>query len=321
MTRNRILFIDLAKGIAILLVVIGHIDTTPYIKPLIYSFHMPLFFILSGYFFKKNESILETSKKLFNTLIIPYLIIGTIMRGNTLVVNAVNGLPINKFDLLSLPLVLWRWNGNFVSAGAIWFLPVLFLSKLYLTFITKYSKYLLILVSGAILSILFVKKIDVIPPFGLLQSLVCSGFIFAGSLFNKYNIFKYKIGWLLIIVLWGGVIFSLEKNILGVQINYYPNGIFTLIETCFISYLFCVSCQRLEELILFNRINKYFIWCGRYSLIILCVHSIEARFEWFSLPHEYFIAEIIIRIAYISVLAWLCTLWKPTRWLFHIQSA
>lgn len=45
--KNRIQWIDCAKGIAILLVIIGHsIDAFP--RAMIFSFHMPLFFILSG---------------------------------------------------------------------------------------------------------------------------------------------------------------------------------------------------------------------------------------------------------------------------------
>lgn len=44
--------IDVAKGIGILLVVIGHADPRPWLGNLIYQFHMPFFFILSGYLFR-----------------------------------------------------------------------------------------------------------------------------------------------------------------------------------------------------------------------------------------------------------------------------
>lgn len=45
---KRIEWVDLAKGIAILAVITGH-ETSGFIKFLIFSFHMPIFFILSGY--------------------------------------------------------------------------------------------------------------------------------------------------------------------------------------------------------------------------------------------------------------------------------
>ena len=45
-------YIDIAKGIGILLVLIGHIDWGNYILTnTIYSFHMPLFMMVSGYLF------------------------------------------------------------------------------------------------------------------------------------------------------------------------------------------------------------------------------------------------------------------------------
>lgn len=51
MKNKRNIEINFAKGIAICLMVIGHANVTPYLGRFIYLFHMPLFFILSGYFF------------------------------------------------------------------------------------------------------------------------------------------------------------------------------------------------------------------------------------------------------------------------------
>ena len=45
----RIEYIDLAKAIGIFLVCLGHtVDPDTQLKTIIYAFHMPLFFILSG---------------------------------------------------------------------------------------------------------------------------------------------------------------------------------------------------------------------------------------------------------------------------------
>ena len=68
--------IDVLKGIGIILVVIGHTCCKlPYVNQVIYSFHMPLFFIASGLFFK--ESTLDSKKsfvkKKIKGLYIPYL--------------------------------------------------------------------------------------------------------------------------------------------------------------------------------------------------------------------------------------------------------
>jgi len=47
--KERIPYIDAAKAIGIILVIIGHcgfLKTVPYLHEIIYSFHMPLFFII-----------------------------------------------------------------------------------------------------------------------------------------------------------------------------------------------------------------------------------------------------------------------------------
>ena len=65
--KERIHWIDIAKGIAIMLVVIGHVPDAfdaPFYRVAIYTFHMPLFFFLSGYVFseKENFSVFLKSK-------------------------------------------------------------------------------------------------------------------------------------------------------------------------------------------------------------------------------------------------------------------
>lgn len=42
MNEQRIQWIDSARGIGILLVVIGHVSKSPYLGKFIYSFHMPI---------------------------------------------------------------------------------------------------------------------------------------------------------------------------------------------------------------------------------------------------------------------------------------
>lgn len=53
---KRIANIDYVRAIAIILVVAGHVNFANYhIKALIYSFHMPLFFFVSGLVMKEND--------------------------------------------------------------------------------------------------------------------------------------------------------------------------------------------------------------------------------------------------------------------------
>ena len=64
-SKNRILWVDASRGIAMLLVILGHCIGSlndPGYK-FILSFHMPLFFFLSGYCAKKEEQFRPYLKK------------------------------------------------------------------------------------------------------------------------------------------------------------------------------------------------------------------------------------------------------------------
>ncbi|MBD5104989.1 MAG: acyltransferase family protein, partial [Ruminococcaceae bacterium] len=69
---------DIAKAIGILLMILGHCNGIPFIvRNFIFSFHMPLFFILSGFFFKPKP-IREIALSGSRHLVRPYLITGAI---------------------------------------------------------------------------------------------------------------------------------------------------------------------------------------------------------------------------------------------------
>lgn len=55
---NRVEWIDVAKGIAIILMILGHcISVDSWLRLIIFSFHMPFFLIASGYFYKRINFI------------------------------------------------------------------------------------------------------------------------------------------------------------------------------------------------------------------------------------------------------------------------
>lgn len=73
--KKRIEFIDLAKGICILLVVFSHAgeDYGNRFDPALTSFRMPLYFVLSGLFFKEYSGFAEFLVRKTNKLLIPFL--------------------------------------------------------------------------------------------------------------------------------------------------------------------------------------------------------------------------------------------------------
>ena len=64
--RSREHYIDIAKGIGIYFIVLGHsVGNSHFLHPYLYSFHVPLFFILSGMVFRYDKTVpcLEFLKK------------------------------------------------------------------------------------------------------------------------------------------------------------------------------------------------------------------------------------------------------------------
>lgn len=62
--KNRIKFLDIARGIAIILMVCGHADGTGYVEKAVNLFNMSLFVFISGYLF--NSEKIKNLKELFN---------------------------------------------------------------------------------------------------------------------------------------------------------------------------------------------------------------------------------------------------------------
>ena len=74
MEKERLKYIDIAKGIGIFLVVWGHLISDGFIDNLIYSFHMPLFLFLSGYMLRARNVELTSMlvKRRIKQLLLPY---------------------------------------------------------------------------------------------------------------------------------------------------------------------------------------------------------------------------------------------------------
>lgn len=73
MQKQRIEWIDVAKGIGVFLVVIAHTGIAPFLSEWIGTFHMPLFVFLSGYVYK-TKSFGKNLYKCIKTLLLPYFV-------------------------------------------------------------------------------------------------------------------------------------------------------------------------------------------------------------------------------------------------------
>ncbi|MFZ5910140.1 MAG: acyltransferase family protein [Chloroflexota bacterium] len=129
MNRERIGYIDIAKGIGILLVAMAHTGLSlvaPYLHKLIYSFHMPLFFFLSGYFFDPDTPFLALLRKRFNAVLKPYLF--TIF---LIYLTSVSFTNMGFVTALGRIVKAMYGTGRYIDWVQLWFLPSLFVTSLF----------------------------------------------------------------------------------------------------------------------------------------------------------------------------------------------
>lgn len=123
MAGKRIEWLDIAKGLGILSVVFGHcIPLSNPLCQLIFQFHMPLFFMLSGFTFSEKDSFLTTFKKKAKTLLLPF--VGYFLLG--LAVTLVVAPWRKQLTLEGIKADLILADPNNVHNSSIWFLVCLF---------------------------------------------------------------------------------------------------------------------------------------------------------------------------------------------------
>lgn len=141
--QERIDWIDIAKGIAIILVILGHtvgFDTIVgnITRGIIFSFHMPLFFILSCVTFSfsiDNDQFVKKTEKAFKHLIVP----AVVLYGLRIAINIVchystiewKSYIIEKINVLvyGSGVEVSVMRGTVPAMGMFWFLIVLFLGR------------------------------------------------------------------------------------------------------------------------------------------------------------------------------------------------
>ncbi len=135
-------WIDTAKVMGIFLVIYGHGGISDYpVRDFIYTFHMPLFFVLSGLLYKPLSPI-ETIKKDWHTLLVPYLILNAtclfMFIGIAFLQGNLSWLFLwKRFGAIALGLGYSTQQWIPVSSPC-WFLIALFLCRLLLSLIHRH---------------------------------------------------------------------------------------------------------------------------------------------------------------------------------------
>lgn len=258
MIKKRIGWLDICKGIGIILVILGHVysDAHP-VKIWIYSFHMPLFFFVSGYLkgqFKKKT----TFKEKIIALIIPYV------------------------ELLVVQIAFYFFierRFHTFTMGPIWFLLALFgVEILNENMLIKERKWL-ICASVAIFAAIHYLSESVISTFqeslSVWVSILCCGSIFylLGGIVQSLQGTKFlgvvKNGYCRLI---GGVILAVLSTLLA-KVNGNVNMYFGKYSNIFIYYLAAISGIMLVIAVgKWLNSNSFLEYMGQNTLLIMGTH-------------------------------------------------
>lgn len=261
---KRLRYIDIAKGMAILCMVLGHtysMQEKPFIFIWIYSFHMPLFFITSGILYRikrsgeqKYSSLIQKKTK---TLLIPYLIWNTIYQIFISILNFRGG---KNIWLTNLQHIIY-FNGS-----AMWFLPVMFIASL-IFLVTIKNKYLNIIL-GITLAIVGINM----PECSYMLEVVFRAFV--GVIFIEigyyfYDMYINNFSKIILVIVIGLDIWGVQKNgLVNLSDRLFNNPYIYIWTACLGTYIIYKLSIYLDK----RNIRLLEYW-GKNSIKILCLHG------------------------------------------------
>jgi Fucose 4-O-acetylase and related acetyltransferases len=291
---GRVEYMDILKGLAIILVVMGHCSGKG--ENIIYLFHMPLFFIISGYFYKE-ESInrpIQFIKKRLKSLYLPFIkyeFLFLILHNIFIKINFYNSkanIPqqyytIHDFIVNSIRILFF--DSTELLLSPFWFLTALFLTSILFFLISivitkvisnnkrEPVRALLVIILFFVGNYLTKHSININFSLNGKEtfnvSLVALLMYYIGFLYKKYEKFiKMNIvcAGITIIVLYISSKFSLR---IDMRVNMYPNLIMFVVNSVLGTYFMIYISKKISTLNYKLKLLKYI---GLNTTAIMALH-------------------------------------------------
>jgi fucose 4-O-acetylase-like acetyltransferase len=302
--RPRVEWVDAAKGVGILAVVVGHVWTRGWPHQLIYAWHMPLFFLLAGYLAKPQPEA-PLAERLARQLLVPWLaFVVLLVAADWLIegIRAVRPVFATAGDAAwALIAHHERLTGPFTI---LWFAPCLFAARLiHNALLRRWPdpldwRWLLVVVlvmaAGS-----RVAEHAALSPLGLIGLPAALTLLWAGTLWRHYPPARAVLGGLVILavaalVWWPAV--NLKQGDHGLPGLSLAGGIA-------IAALLCLSLQRAPAGVL-----GWLAIPGRHSVAIMYAH---VAFIHYLTPYMERSLRLAAALAGSALIAWAAT---RTRW-------
>lgn len=321
---NRDLCFDFMKGFGILAVIAGHCAgmqaySNVLILKLIYSFHMPMFFIIAGYFYKENCELLNKLKADFKRLIMPYIITSIAFLLYEILTNT--NFILCKYIIIA---IIWGTGESHTSAiwptmphiGPIWFLLALFWCRFFFNLIHIYARrpYMTVLIFAILATAADRYLINL--PLGVFPGISAMTFYLIGHLIKKYKDIHSRINKCIIVICaicWVLHIFYSKIDMCICYYKYYPIDILGTTFGAILVYT-------ISKMFPMSYINILMTKLGQVSLIILCFHTLEnniVHYESLSFAQNNWLIIFVIRaiLCITLTVAW-CLMVKFVNQLF-----
>ena len=285
MSKERKQWIDVYKAILIICVVLGH-SNFKYTE-VIYWFHMPLFFIMSGFLWNSKESdCLGFIKKKVKRLFVPWITY-------FIVLEIIPAIFVEKIKMggIIIKCLMFMWSGK-IYPGVYWYIPTLMLTLVAIWFIEKLNKksasviVIILYIVGIVESILLIPyNIEKMPiflcfPWNIDVCLISIMYVYIGIRLKgigenfikesgkQRNVLLFSCISVILIL-----IFLSKKNhfnyIMDMKYSEYKNFIMPLLIPILFGYIILQCSFVLYKV---SYINKVLELIGKASMIIMYIH-------------------------------------------------
>ena len=241
--HQRLAYMDIAKGIGIICVIAGHMDNQ-FIQQIVFSFHMPLFFMISGFFLSSKIAPNELLIKRIKQLLPPYIVTSTAIILTSCIKNLV-GILIKKRTVFDLVHDICKWiYAAFYGAGTNHIVPfrIVQIGAIWFLLATVVSNYLAAKAAKAKCPALFILAVAIVGyytskivwlPWSIQAGMTATVFVYMGNLLRKARCFDLGNEdsvslFAASLILWITEVAHGWPCIAVVE-NQYPNGVFDFI--------------------------------------------------------------------------------------------
>lgn len=275
--EHRQTYLDIAKGIGIILMIIGHSFGPQILIKIIYSFHMPLFFLISGYLFNEKKwsslGIKKLIKYKLKAYIMPYFIlcfINLILNmGIEFYIHKVPNIVYSSIRHCFYIIYSYSKSTHMPNCTPLWFLPCLFVCNIYMFLLLKIKKRYLyyILCCCIILFSNLLSYINIIQlPWHIDTALIGVIFMQIGLKAKKLNLFKTNAKikpYTIILLSILGIISAKINTRIDMSSNNTGNIILFFISALSLSYVIIILCLQ------YIKDNKLITYIGKNTYIFL----------------------------------------------------